>query len=381
MSIQEIGIIMNGVTGRMGGNQHLVRSILAIRAEGGVDLGGGERAMPVPVLVGRNSEKLRALAEAHGDLAWVTDLDEALADPANTIYFDAQTTPRRFAATKAAIAAGKHVYVEKPAAITSAEALELLALAQAAGVRHGVVQDKLWLPGLRKLDHLIRSGFFGRIVSVKGDFGYWVFTGEQQPAQRPSWNYRAADGGGIIVDMLCHWRYVIDNLFGAVTGVSCLGATHVPQRWDERGEPYACDADDAAYATFTTAAGIVCQFNSSWCTRVRRDDLLTIQVDGTEGSAIAGLRKCWAQSLAATPRPVWNPDIDSPVDFRAGWETVGDGEAFENAFKVQWELFLRHVLTGSAFPWDLLAAAKGIQLAECGVRSWHERRWVEVPAL
>lgn len=381
MSTQEIGIIMNGVTGRMGTNQHLIRSILAIRAEGGVDLGAGRRLMPVPVLVGRSEDKVRALAEAHGDLAWLTDLDEALADPANVIYFDAQTTPLRYAATKQAIAAGKHVYVEKPAAVTSAEALDLYTLAQDAGVRHGVVQDKLWLPGLRKLDTLIRSGFFGRILSVKGDFGYWVFTGEDQPAQRPSWNYRAADGGGIIVDMLCHWRYVIDNLFGEVNGVSCLGATHIPQRWDERHEPYDCDTDDAAYATFTTASGIVCQFNSSWCTRVRRDDLLCIQVDGTHGSAVAGLRKCWAQSLVNTPRPVWNPDIDSPIDFRAGWEEVEPGVEYDNAFKAQWQLFLRHVALSEGFPWDLRAAAKGIQLAESGLRSWRERRWVDVPAL
>lgn len=382
MSTIELGILMNGVTGRMGTNQHLVRSLIALRDEGGVKLDDGRRIVPRPVLLGRNAEKLRDLGEKYG-VAWTTDFDAALADPALSIYFDAQTTPRRYAATRRAIDAGKHIYIEKPSAESSADALDLYTRAQAAGVRHGVVQDKLWLPGLRKLQDLIEQGFFGRILSVKGDFGYWVFTGEDpaQPAQRPSWNYRKADGGGIISDMLCHWRYVIDNLFGEVTGVSCHGATHIPARVDEQGQTYACDTDDAAYATFTTALGIVCQFNSSWCTRVRRDDLLTIQVDGTHGSAVAGLRKCWAQSLADTPRPVWNPDIDSPIDFRAGWPEVGMDASYDNAFKVQWALFLRHVVDGGPFPWDLLAGAKGVQLAELGLQSWNERRWLDVPAL
>lgn len=379
---EEIGIIMNGVTGRMGTNQHLVRSILAIRAQGGVPLADGRRVVPRPLLLGRNAEKVRALAEAHG-CAWGADLAEALKDPVHAIYFDAQTTPLRYAAAMQAIAAGKHIYVEKPTAETVEEALALYHSAKAAGVRHGVVQDKLWLPGLRKLAGLINSGFFGKILSVKGDFGYWVFTGEDpaQPAQRPSWNYRKADGGGIISDMLCHWRYVIDNLFGEVRAVDCLGATQIPKRRDEHGHIYACDTDDAAYATFETAGGVVCQFNSSWCTRVRRDDLLTLQVDGTEGSAVAGLRKCWAQSLSDTPRPVWNPDVDSPIDFRAGWREVGMDEVHENAFKAQWELFLRHVAGDAPFPWDLLAGAKGVQLATLGLKSWAERRWVEVPAL
>lgn len=382
MKTHTIGIIMNGVTGRMGTNQHLVRSLLAIRDEGGVPLSNGDRVLPAPLLAGRNAEKLRALGEKHG-VSWTTDVDAALADPANTIYFDAQTTPLRYAAALKAIDAGKHVYLEKPSAETSAEALELFARAEARGVRHGVVQDKLWLPGFRKLAKLMDDGFFGQIHSVKGDFGYWVFTGEDpaQPAQRPSWNYRKADGGGIISDMLCHWRYVIDNLFGEVTAVSCLGATHVPQRVDESGNTYACDTDDAAYASFTTARGIVCQFNSSWCTRVRRDDLLTIQVDGTQGSAVAGLRKCYAQSLADTPRPVWNPDVDSPIDFRAGWQEVGVGEEHDNAFKAQWSLFLKHVVEGGAFPWNLHAGAKGVQLAELGLQSWRERRWLDVPAI
>jgi predicted dehydrogenase len=381
MSTHTIRIAMNGVTGRMGTNQHLIRSILAIRAEGGIPVGTADRILPEPLLVGRNADKLRALAAAHGDLPWSTDLDAVLADPGIAIYFDALATQQRYDNVLKAVAAGKHVYCEKPCATTSAEALDLHAAATKAGVKHGVVQDKLWLPGLLKLRQLLDTGYFGDLVAVKGDFGYWVFTGEDQPAQRPSWNYRAEDGGGIIVDMLCHWRYVIDNLFGRVTSVSCLGATHIARRLDEQARPYACTADDAAYATFETDRGVICQFNSSWCTRVRRDDLLTIQVDGTRGSAVAVLRDCWVQPAATTPRPVWNPDIPSAIDYRGGWTPMPDNRPYDNAFKAQWILFLRHVLLGEPFPWDLREGAKGVQLAELGIESWKRRAWVDVPEI
>ncbi len=383
MSTRTLGIIMNGVTGRMGTNQHLVRSILAIREQGGVVLPDGSRVMPDPILTGRNAEKVRALAGKHGVARWTTDLSAALADPQNEIFFDASGTPFRSGFVEQAIAAGKAIYCEKPTGTTTEEAMSLARKAEAAGVKNGVVQDKLWLPGLRKLQLLRDQGFFGRILSVRGEFGYWVFTGEHdgQPAQRPSWNYRSEDGGGIIIDMLCHWRYVIDNCFGPVKSVSCLGATHVPQRWDESGAPYACTADDSAYATFETENGIVCHFNSSWCVRVRRDDLLTLQVDGTHGSAIVGLRKCWVQSAGATPRPVWNPDIAQPIDFLAGWQEVPDARDYDNAFKIQWELFLRHVGAGTPFRWTLREGAKGVQLADLGLQSWKERRWVDVPEL
>lgn len=378
--MQRIGIIMNGVTGRMGTNQHLVRSILAIRAQGGILGPNGVLIMPEPVLVGRNETKLAKLAEQHGGLAYSTDLPELLKDDRYPVYFDAQTTLRRYEDVKAAIAHGKHVYCEKPVATTSADGFDLYQRAVAAGVKHGVVQDKLWLPGLRKLKYLIDTGFFGEILCVRGDFGYWVFTGEHQPLQRPSWNYRAHDGGGIILDMFCHWRYVIDNLFGHVNAVCALGATHIKRRWDEQHMPYDCDVDDAAYALFTTDRDIICQFNSSWCTRVRRDDLLTLHVDGTKGSAVAGLRRCWVQSDATTPRPVWNPDIESPIDYRAGWELVPDILPYDNAFKAQWELFLRHIAFNEPFRWDLKEGAKGVQLAELGLLSWKERKWINVPA-
>lgn len=372
---------MNGVTGRMGTNQHLIRSILAIREAGGVCINDGEFILPEPVLVGRNDNKLRVLADTHGGLAYSTDLDALLKDSSYTVYFDAQTTPLRYESVKKAIAAGKHVYCEKPVATTSAEAMELHALAEKAGIKHGVVQDKLWLPGFMKLKYLIDMGFFGEILSVRGEFGYWVFTGEDQPAQRPSWNYRKADGGGIIIDMLCHWRYVIDNLFGQIQSLSCLGATHIKRRMDEQGKPYECDTDDAAYATFVTDKGIICHFNSSWCVRVRRDDLVTLQVDGTKGSAVAGLRECWTQHDANTPRPVWNPDVESAIDYRAGWMPVPTNVTYDNAFKVQWEQFLRHVVLDTPFRWNLKEGAKGVQLAELGLESWAQRRWLDVPAL
>jgi len=377
----DIGIIMNGVTGRMGLNQHLRRSIQAIVAQGGLGTGDGSTILPRPLLVGRNPAKLEAIARECGGAPWTTDLDQALGDPAYAIYFDAQTTDRRAASVKKAIAAGKHIYCEKPVAETLESALELWRLADRAGVKHGVVQDKLWLPGLLKLASLRQQGFFGRILSVRGEFGYWVFEGDTVTSQRPSWNYRKEDGGGIILDMLCHWRYVLDNLFGAVEAVSCRGATHIPRRWDEAGRPYDCTAEDSAYATFELAGGIVAHMNSSWCVRVRRDDLVTFQVDGTKGSAVAGLRHCWIQPYSATPRPVWNPDVESPLNYFDGWQKMPEQENFNNAFKRQWELFLRHVALDEPFRWTLEEGAKGVQLAEAGMESWRKRAWVDVPPL
>jgi predicted dehydrogenase len=382
MAERRIGLIMNGVTGRMGMNQHLIRSIAAIRADGGVRLANGDRVMPDPILVGRNREKLEALAKAHGVARVSTDLDACLADPKDEVFFDAATTQMRAALLRKAIAAGKHIYCEKPTADSLEDAMDVARLAKQAGIKAGVVQDKLFLPGLRKLKMVIDSGFLGRICSVKGEFGYWVFEGDLQPTQRPSWNYKKAEGGGIILDMLCHWRYVLDNLFGEVESVSCLGATHIPTRIDESGKPYTADTDDAAYATFQLAGGIVAHINSSWVTRVRRDDLVTFQVDGTHGSAVAGLQKCWTQSRVNTPKPVWNPDIPQPIDFYAGWQEVPNTQDHPNGFRVQWEMFFRYLAGEVAtYPWDLLAGAKGVQLAEAGLQSWAERRWVDLPKL
>ncbi|WP_128543400.1 Gfo/Idh/MocA family protein [Larkinella soli] len=381
MKEHKIGIIMNGVTGRMGTNQHLLRSIVAIIKQGGVRVGTDEVILPDPILVGRNADKLEALCRQAGISRMTTNLDEALADPSNQIYFDAQTTGRRAEGVRKAVEAGKHIYCEKPTAVSTETALELYTLCKTAGLKNGVVQDKLWLPGLLKLKRLIENDFFGRILSVRGEFGYWVFEGHSIPAQRPSWNYRKEDDGGIIVDMLCHWRYVLDNVFGKVKAVSCLGATHIPERIDEQGKPYVCTADDAAYATFELEGGIVAHFNSSWTVRVRRDDLLTIQVDGTKGSAVAGLRECYIQHYGNTPKPVWNPDIEQPIKFYEGWAKVPEQEPFDNAFKVQWELFLKHVVKDEPFPWSLYEGAKGVQLAEKGIESWSKRCWVDIPEL
>lgn len=382
MAERSIGLIMHGVTGRMGMNQHLIRSIAAIRKDGGVPLKNGDRLMPDPILVGRNREKLEALARAHGVERVGTDLDEALANKEDEIFFDAGTTQMRAALIRKAIAAGKHIYTEKPTADNLEDALDVARLARKAGVKNGAVQDKLFLPGLVKLKMAIDSGFFGKILSVRGEFGYWVFEGDLQPTQRPSWNYKKDEGGGIILDMLCHWRYVLDNLFGETKAVSCLGATHIPRRIDEKGEAYEADADDAAYATFELEGGVIAQINSSWVTRVRRDDLVTFHVDGTHGSAVAGLMTCRTQSRVNTPKPVWSPDTPQPIDFFAGWEEIPDTQPYPNGFRVQWELFLRHVAGElPEFKWNLLAAAKGVQLAEAGLKSWAERRWIDLPKL
>ena len=377
--MQEIGIIMNGVTGRMGTNQHLIRSVLALREDGGVELPGGERVVPDPMLVGRNERKLRELSDAHDVDRWAVDPDlETCLDGDDEIYFDSQITPRRPDALRKAIDAGKHVYCEKPLARDLDTALELASAAKESDIKHGIVQDKLWLPGLMKLQRLIEQDFFGDILSVRVEFGYWVFTGHVQSAQRPSWNYRAEDGGGIIDDMFSHWSYVLENLFGSVESVRCLGKTHVSERVDENGEPYEATADDAAYAIMELEDDIVAQLNSSWTVRVKRDDLLEIKVDGTAGSAVAGLRECETQHHSNTPKPEWNPDTPTEHDFHDDWESVPDNRVFENAFKAQWADYIRHVVAGEPFPWDLLEGAKGVQLTEASHRSWQEGRRVDV---
>jgi predicted dehydrogenase len=387
METRTLGIILNGVTGRMGTNQHLIRSILAIIKQGGIKVNDNLRLMPDPILTGRSSEKLKALAEAHGPatigkpLKYTTDLNSALADRNYPIFFDASGTLQRGQFVELAVKAGKAIYCEKPTAVTTAEALRLAKLCEDAGLKNGVVQDKLWLPGMRKIRMLSQQGFFGDILSVRGEFGYWVFTGhiDDQPAQRPSWNYRNEDGGGIIIDMFCHWQYVVSNLFGPIKSLVAFGNTDVPERIDESGKPYKATADDSAYATFQLENGLLCQFNSSWCTRVRRDDLLTIQVDGSKGSCVAGLREAWVQSISETPKPVWNPDVPQPINFYEGWQKLPETTHYDNAFKIQWELFLRHVALDEPFRWSLREGAKGVELAELGLQSWKERRWVDVP--
>ncbi|WP_196260038.1 Gfo/Idh/MocA family protein [Pelagibacterium limicola] len=381
MTQRRIGIIMHGITGRMGYNQHLVRSILAIRDQGGLALANGDTLMVDPILVGRNLDKVKAIAERHGVARYSDDLDAALTNKDDEIFFDAGATKIRAGLLEKALAAGKHVYCEKPTSDDLSIAIDIARKARASGLKHGVVQDKLFLPGLMKLKMLRDAGFFGQILSVRGEFGYWVFEGDWQKAQRPSWNYRKEDGGGIIIDMLCHWRYVLDHTFAPVKAVSCLGATHIPERVDEAGKRYKADADDAAYAMFELEGGIVATVNSSWAVRVRRDDLVTFQVDGTHGSAVAGLHKCWTQHRVNTPKPVWNPDQPQTMNFLADWEEVPDNWPADNGFKVQWEQFLRHVAEDAPWAFGLEAGARGVQLAELGLRSWAERRWLDVPQL
>ena len=373
MAVRTVKVIMNGVTGRMGYRQHLVRSILPIRDDGGVVV-GDDRIQVVPVLVGRNADKLAKLAELHGVSEWTTDLDAALADPEATIYFDAQVTSERTGAILAAIEAGKHIFTEKPIAESVLDGQKLVTAAQQAGVITGVVHDKLYLPGLVKLKRLIDLGFFGRILSVRGEFGYWVFEGDVIPAQRPSWNYRAEDGGGMVLDMFCHWNYVLENLFGSVEAVMAKAVTHIPERWDEQGKPYTATADDAAYGIFELAGGIIAQINSSWAVRVDRGELVEFQVDGTHGSATAGLFGCRIQPRAQTPKPVWNPDLPTDQDFRAQWEQVPDIEEYPNGFRAQWEQFLRDVDAGRPHGYDLAAGVRGLQLVEAGLRSSEEGR-------
>lgn len=377
MAERTIKVVMNGVTGRMGYRQHLLRSILAIRDAGGVVV-GGDRIQVEPVLVGRNAGKLAELAKQHDVADWTTDLDAALADPHARIYFDAQVTSARKEAILSALAAGKHIFTEKPIAESVADGLELVAAAEQAGAITGVVHDKLYLPGLVKLKRLIDLGFFGRILSVRGEFGYWVFEGDVIPAQRPSWNYRAEDGGGMVLDMFCHWNYVLENLFGRVEAVTAKAVTHIPERWDENGDVYTATADDAAYGIFELSGNIIAQINSSWAVRVDRGELVEFQVDGTHGSAVAGLFGCRIQPRAQTPKPVWNPDIPTDQDFRGQWKQVPDIEEYPNGFRAQWEQFLRDVDAGRPHSYDLAAGVRGLQLVEAGLQSSAEGRRVEI---
>ncbi len=381
MAEHRLGIIMAGVTGRMGTKQHLVRSVLKFRHDGGVVLADGSRVIPDPILLGRDGAKLEALAAETGVSRWTTDLDVALANPDDQLFFDAGIPAGRAGLLQKAIAAGKHIYSEKPLALSVEDAMDLYRRARDAGIKHGVVQDKIYLTGLRKIKSLIDDGFFGDIFAVRGEFGYWVFEGDWRPGQRPSWNYRKEFGGGIIFDMLPHWRYVLDTFFGNVASVSCLGATHIPRRWDENGDAFEADAEDAAYATFRLDNGIIVSFNSAYCTRVRRDDTLTFQVDGTLGAAVAGFTRCVIQDRDATPFPSWNPDATETFDFRSAWREYEPDLPVINGFNAEWELFIKHLYEGTDFPWDLRAGVKGVQLAELATQSWRERRWIDIPEL
>lgn len=378
MTTRTVRIIMNGITGRMGYRQHLARSVIAIRDAGGIELPDGDRMQLEPILVGRRAERLEEIADEFGVAEFTTDLDAALADDTAEIYFDAQLTGVRKEAILKAIAAGKHVFTEKPVAERTSDAADLVSAAERAGIVNGVVHDKLYLPGLLKLRRLIDSGFFGRILSVRGEFGYWVFEGDVIAAQRPSWNYRAEDGGGIVLDMFCHWNYVLENLFGRVDSVYAHAVTHIPTRWDEHGEPYDATADDAAYAIFELDGGVVAQLNSSWAVRVDREELVEFQVDGTHGSAVAGLFGCRIQPRAETPMPVWNPDVPTDIDFRSHWHQIPDNATFGNGFRAQWEEFVVDADAGRPHRYDFAAGARGLRLVEAALTSSRDGRRVEV---
>jgi len=380
MSTRRIGVVVEGATGRLGTTQHL-KALLAIRGEGGLALANGDRLLPEPVLLGRNAEKLAALALRSGGLAWSTDRDSCLANRESEIYFDATATGGRPERAGAALAAGKHVYLEKPIALSLDDALALARAADRAGKKGGVVQDKLFLPGLKKLAKLYQAEFFGRILSVRLDFGWWVFDGGLYSAQRPSWNYRKAAGGGLVLDMFAHWRYVFDRLLGPIGAVSSRQMTAQPRRRDETGRWYDVDVEDHAFAIFELEGGALAQIASSWASRVKRHHLLQIQVDGTRGSAVCGLHRCFVQPLVATPRPLFDPERPQGAVFDKDWQEMPDLEPFRNSYREGWELFLRHVAEDAPFPSPLLEGAKGVQLAEACHRSDRERRWVELAKL
>jgi predicted dehydrogenase len=380
MSIRTIGVVIDGATGRLGTTQHL-KALLAVRGEGGLTLANGDRLVPQPLLLGRDPEKLATLAAASGGLDWSTDRDTSLADRAIAVYFDASATGGRAARADAALAAGKHVYLEKPIAESLYEALALARHADAAGLKGGVVQDKLFLPGLRKLRKLFDAGFFGRVLSVRLDFGWWVFDGELQPAQRPSWNYRKATGGGLIADMFAHWRYIFDRLLGEIEAVCCHRSTAIPQRRDEGGRLYDVDVEDHAFALFELRGGVPALISSSWASRVRRDDLLQIQVDGSAGSAVCGLHRCFIQPTVATPKPFFDPERPQTMNFAEQWQEIPDNEQVQNGYRAGWELFLRHIAEDAPFASPLLEGAKGVQLAEACRQSHAERCWIDLPPL
>lgn len=375
MAVKEIGIIVNGATGRIASTQHLANALMPIRAEGGLPA-GSDRIMPRLMLLGRNASRLAEAARRFDIDRWSTDLDDALAKPDYAIFFDAAATEQRPATLGKAIAAGKHIYSEKPVAPTVAEGRELLRAAKARGIKHGAVEDKIYLPGLQKLSSLAAAGFFGRITGFRLDFGWWVFDGAERPSQRPSWNYRSSGGGGLTLDMYPHWRYVIECLLGPIRRVAAATATAIPERINERGERYRVDVDDTSLTLAELANGAVGAIVCSWATRVRRDDLLTLQIDGTGGSAIAGLHRCWMQSAADTPTVRhFNPSVDIGADYRADWKEVA-GAAYTNPYRIGWENFLRHVATGAPLVSDLSAGIRDVQLGQACHRSVAERTWI-----
>jgi predicted dehydrogenase len=377
---RRLGVIVSGATGGLVAHQHLP-ALLAIRREGGVPLANGDRAVPDLLLVGRDASKVARTAISAGIERWTDDLDTALSSNEHQVFFDATATALRSALVSRALAAGKHVYCEKPLASTLADAMALVRMAAERRLCNGVVQDKILMPGMRKLKRLKEQGFFGRILEVRLEFSRWIFDGATRPAQRPTWNYRKRDGGGLILDMFPHWRYLIEHLAGGVRTVSCTARTQIPRRYDERGQRYDVDVEDAAFAHLELDGGAIASVNSSWTSRIRREDVITIQIDGTHGSAVAGLHDCYTQTDAATPKVAITVDERQPQSFHEQWQAIPDDATWQNSYRAGWDMFIRHVLIGTPFPSPFLEGAKGVQLAELSHLSNRERRWVEVPPL
>jgi predicted dehydrogenase len=380
MAARTIGIILNGATGRICSTQHLQNALAPIRDEGGLAI-GDDRVVPKLLLCGRYAERVAAVALAHSVTDWTTDLDTALADPAYAIFFDAAATQQRVGVLEKAIAAGKHIYSEKPVAPTVAEGLALLQQVKARGLKHGAVEDKVHLPGLQKLARLMQSGELGRVVGFRLEFGWWVFDGTGQPCQRPSWNYRAG-GGGLMLDMYPHWRYVIEAIVGRIARVSSAAWTATPERIDEQGERYRVEVDDSAATLVELESGVCGTILSSWATRVRRDDLFTLQVDGTKASAIATLHHCHVQTMAHTPTiKGFSVMTDIAADYREGWTEAPPLDVYRNPYRDGWEQFLRHVVAGTPLASNFAAGIRDVQFAEACLRSNAVRTWIARPQL
>lgn len=381
--MRELGIILHGATGGVCSFQHLRNALVPIIAEGGLDV-GGEKILPRLLLVGRNRERLARVAAENGGLEWTDDLSAALANADYPVFFEAAATHLRLDALRRAIAAGKHIYAEKPVAPTVREGVALLRAAQARGVKHGAVEDKLFLPGFRKLRQVVEDGFLGRVIGFQIAFGWWVFDGIGAESQRPSWNYREEAGGGLILDMHPHWRYVIEGVLGPIARVAALAWTGQTERADEAGGRFSVDVEDNAHTLLELESGARGAIFSSWSTRVRRDDLVTFQVDGTGGTAVAGLRRCWKQAAGETPAVRGflmgrDPDaMDVSVDYRAGWEEEPDCYPYKNPYRFGWEGFIRHVAGDAPFSADLSAGVRDVQLAEACLRSAREGGWVDM---
>jgi predicted dehydrogenase len=375
LAVREVGIIVNGATGRIASTQHLANALLPIRAEGGLAV-GDDRVMPRLLLAGRDEKRLAELARGNGIDRWTTNLDAALSDPGYSVFFDAATVQRVPALSKA-VAAGKHIYSEKPVALSVADGMSLLAAARARNLKHGAVEDKIFLPGLQKLAQLADKKFFGRVTGFRLDFGWWVFEGFERKSQRPSWNYQRSGAGGLTMDMYPHWRYVIESILGPIRRIVAATATSIPQRADEIGTRYDVDVDDTSLTLAELANGAIGTIVCSWATRVRRDDLMTFQIDGTGGSAIAGLHRCWAQSAGDTPdvRHI-NPMVDINFDYRRDWKEVSGPVDSTNPYRIGWERFLRHIASGEPLVSDLSAGVRDVKLVEACYRSAAEGRWI-----